>query len=34
MYLVGEGVHKDPSQGIKWITKAAENGHSGAQMEL
>lgn len=33
-YLQGDGVKKDPDQGVKWLEKAAENGHDQAMCEL
>ncbi|OHB32811.1 MAG: hypothetical protein A2X79_04160 [Desulfuromonadaceae bacterium GWB2_53_15] len=34
MYLRGEGIAVNRDEGIKWLRKAAENGHKRAQAEL
>ncbi len=34
MYMNGAGIAQNPSEGIRWLRKAAENGHARAQMEI
>lgn len=34
MYASGEGIKKDPAEALKWITLAAEKGHTGAVKAL
>jgi uncharacterized protein len=34
MYLEGEGVLRDRTEAFRWFGKAAEQGHTGAQIEL
>ena len=34
MYLYGEGVQEDPSEGIRWLHQAAEQEHADAQYAL
>jgi TPR repeat protein len=33
-YLLGEGVAKDATEGVKWMSKAAEQGNAEAQYNL
>ena len=34
MYAKGEGVKKDEAEAVKWYTKAAQQGHALAQVNL
>jgi TPR repeat protein len=34
MYFVGKDVHKDYAKAVYWYSKAAEQGHAGAQYNL
>jgi len=34
MHMLGDGTSKDFAEGIKWLRKAADQGHGGAQANL